>query len=172
VIGEWRPLDDPRPSALIDNKKWIGPTWAHVDSDLILRFTPAKTKATSAAEITLDLCRYPMVMEELASINDDARKGPLVVNPKTGVPYRQWYYRDLWRTIATVAGIERTVWNRDLRAGGITEARAAGAPMDDVAMTAGHNDKRTTARVYDRDRLEAARRVATAVSNMGEKNEP
>ena len=66
------------------------------------------------------------------------------------------FIRDLWRTIATVAGIERTVWNRDLRAGGITEARAAGAPMDDVAMTAGHNDKRTTARVYDRDRLEAA----------------
>jgi hypothetical protein len=173
VIGEWLPLDDPRPSALIDsNKKWIGPTWVHVDRNLILRFTPTKTEDTSAAKITLDLHSYPMVMEELASISDDARKGPLIVNPKTGLPYRQWYYRDLWRTIATAAGIERTVWNRDLRAGGITEAREAGAPTDDVAKTAGHNDKRTTARVYDRDRLEAARRVATARTKHRAKNEP
>ena len=66
VIGEWLPLDDPRPSALIDsNKKWIGPTWAHVDSNMILRFTPTKTEDTSAAKITLDLRSYPMVMEEL-----------------------------------------------------------------------------------------------------------
>jgi hypothetical protein len=50
VIGEWLPLDDPRPSALID------------DSNLILRFTPTKTEATSAAKITLDLRSYPMVM--------------------------------------------------------------------------------------------------------------
>jgi integrase len=110
--------------------------------------------------------------EELASINDDARKGPLIVNRRTGLPYRQWYYRDLWHTVATAAGIERTVWNRDLRAGGITEAREAGAPTDDVAKTAGHSDKRTTARVYDRDRLEAARRVATARTKHRAKNEP
>jgi integrase len=108
----------------------------------------------------------------LESINDDARKGPLIVNPKTGLPYRQWYYRDLWRTVATAAGIERTVWNRDLRAGGITEAREAGAPTDDVAKTAGHSDKRTTSRVYDRDRLEAARRVAMARTKHRAKNEP
>jgi len=49
-----------------------------------------------------------------------------------------------------------------MRAGGITEARQAGAPTDDVAKLAGHANKRTTARVYDRDSLEAARRVARA----------
>ena len=38
VIGQWVPLSDPRPSAIIDKgKKWIGPTWAHIDADLILR---------------------------------------------------------------------------------------------------------------------------------------
>jgi integrase len=68
----------------------------------------------------------------------------------------------LWRRCATQAGISSSVWNRDLRAGGITEARQAGAPTDDVAKTAGHASKRTTARVYDRDTLEAARRVAKA----------
>jgi integrase len=44
----------------------------------------------------------------------------------------------------------------------VTEGREADAQMDDLAKQAGHANKRTTARVYDRDRLEAARRVATA----------
>jgi hypothetical protein len=35
-------------------------------------------------------------------------------------------------------------------------------PTDDVAKLAAQANKRTTARVYDRDRLEAARRVAQA----------
>jgi len=35
-------------------------------------------------------------------------------------------------------------------------------PTDDLAKQAGHSNKRTTARVYDRERLEAARRVAKA----------
>ena len=66
----------------------------------------------------------------------------------------------------------RTVWNRDLRAGGITEAREAGAPTDDIAKLAGHADKRTTARIYDRDSLEAARRVASARTAQRAKNKP
>jgi ABC-type uncharacterized transport system substrate-binding protein len=44
----------------------------------------------------------------------------------------------------------------------VGEPRQAAAPTDDVAKVAGHANKRTTARVYDRDRLEAARRVAYA----------
>ena len=48
--------------------------------------------------------------------------------------------------------------------GGCRHRGAAGRlrRIDDLAKTAGHSNKRTTARVYDRDRLEAARRVATA----------
>jgi integrase len=49
-----------------------------------------------------------------------------------------------------------------MRAAAVTEARQAVAPTDDVAKVAGHANKRTTSRVYDRDRLEAARRVAQA----------
>jgi integrase len=44
----------------------------------------------------------------------------------------------------------------------LTEARQAAAPTDDVAKVAGHANKRTTAKVYDRDRLEAQRRVMKA----------
>lgn len=173
VIGEWLPLSDPRPSAVIDGKhKWIGPTWAQIDENMILRLTPTKTEDSSALKITIPLHAYQMVVSELAGVPDAARSGPLIVNPVTGLPYRQWYFRDLWRKVANAAGIDRLVWNRDLRAGGITEAREAGAPTDDVAKTAGHSDKRTTARVYDRDRLEAARRVAAARTAYRAKYEP
>lgn len=163
VVGEWIPLDDPRPSALLDGRtKWIGPTWSQIDENLVLRITPGKTEGSSQARVVLDLRAYAMVIEELASIAPETRKGPLIVNPRTGLPYRPWYFREVWRRSAAAAGVSPTIWNRDLRAGGITEARQAGAPTDDVAKTAGHSSKRTTARVYDRDTLEAARRVAKA----------
>jgi len=172
VIGEWIPLDDPRPSALIDGRrKWIGPTWSQIDENLILRITPGKTEGSSQARVLFDLRSYSMVVEELAGIAPEARRGPLIVNPRTGLPYRQEYFRDLWRRCATQAGISRAIWNRDLRAGGITEARQAAAPTDDVARTAGHSSKRTTSRVYDRDTLEAARRVAKARATYRGRNE-
>jgi integrase len=123
---------------------------------------PGKTEGSSHARVILDLRSYAMVIEELASVAPEDRNGPLIVNPRTGLPYRQWYFREVWKRSAAEAGVPATVWNRDLRAGGITEARQAGAPTDGVAKTAGHSSKRTTARVYDRDTLEAARRVAKA----------
>jgi hypothetical protein len=163
VIGQWIPISDPRPSAIIDGgKKWIGPMWSQIDDDLLLRLTPSKTEESSQARVVFDLKAYPMVVEELASMPDTGRSGPLIVNPRTGLPYRHEYFRVLWHKCAAVAGISPSIWNRDLRAGGITEARQAGAPTDDVAKTAGHASKRTTAKVYDRDTLEAARRVAKA----------
>jgi len=115
----------------------------------------------------LDLKMCPMVMEELAKVPVEARRGPIIVNPRTGLPYRNWYFGEVWRKVRKATGIAKSVWNRDARAGGVTEARQAAAPtpdnlLDDVAKQAGHSNKRTTARVYDRDRLEAARRVAQA----------
>jgi hypothetical protein len=32
----------------LEGQKWIGPTWAHVDENLILRFTPTKTESWQA----------------------------------------------------------------------------------------------------------------------------
>jgi hypothetical protein len=59
-----------------------------------------------------------------------------------------------------------------MRAAGVTEGREAGSPTDDLAKLAGHANKRTIARVYDRDRLEASRRVAQARATHRGKNEP
>jgi hypothetical protein len=173
VIGEWVPLDDKRASAVLDGKqKWIGPTWSMIDHALVLRATPTKTEQTSAASIEVDLSECPMVVEELSKIPVESRLGPLIVNPNTGLPYRQWYFRDLWRKCARLSGIPDTVWNRDLRAGGNTEGQRAGAPLDDRKKLMGHTAvSRVTAEVYDRDKLEAARRVSRARVAHRSKNE-
>jgi integrase len=163
VVGKWVPLSDKRPSLVIDGMwKWIGPVWAQIDENLILRYTPEKTKFTSGAQVVLDLNKLPMVVEELTKVPLQARRGPLIVSPRTGLPYHEDTYRSVWRKVRKLAGIRKEIWNRDLRAAAVTEARQAAAPTDDVAKVAGHSNKRTTAKVYDRDRLEAARRVASA----------
>jgi integrase len=103
-----------------------------------------------------------MIMEELAKVSEDKRKGPLIVNPMTGRPYRPTVFQELWREIRKAKGVSPSIWNRDLRAGGITESREAEASTDDLAKLAGHADKRTTAKIYDRAALEAARRIGAA----------
>lgn len=164
VIGQWFPISDPQPSAVLDKgSKWIGPTWAHVDPHLVLRFTPTKTEGTTAASVVIDLAACPMVVEELARIPIEDRRGPLIFNPVTGMPYRQDKYGEVWRAAADAAGIAKEVWNRDLRKSGSTEARAAGAPLDDVRKLMGHAEgSPVTAEVYDLAELEAHRRIAAA----------
>lgn len=50
VIGEWIPMDDPRPSLIHDNgMKWIGPMWANIDENMIFRYEPTKTARTRPA---------------------------------------------------------------------------------------------------------------------------
>jgi hypothetical protein len=94
VVGKWVPLADKRPSSVIDgNSKWVGPMWSQIDENMILRYTPAKTQFTSGATIALDLNMMPMVVEELAKVPAESRRGPLIVNPCTGLPLSQLVFR-------------------------------------------------------------------------------
>ena len=99
MIGQWFPLDDRQPSAVIYKvgKKWIGPTWAHVDANLILRFKPTKTENTTAPEIVIDLQACPMVMEELQNVPPETRSGPLIVDREKRRPYSQDHFDEVWR---------------------------------------------------------------------------
>ena len=92
----------------------------------------------------------------------EARKGPLIVNETTGLPYLATTYTALWRKVRTAAGLPSTLWNRDIRAGAITEGGEAGASSDDRGKLAGHVDGKMARSVYDRDTLEGANRVAEA----------
>jgi hypothetical protein len=161
VIGQWVPLSDPRPSAIIDHgEKWIGPTWAHIDEHLILRLVHAKTEESSEATGTYDLSACPMVVAELADVPAYKRSGPLIVNERTGLPYVYERFKAAWKADFRWAGLPTKMWNRDLRAGGITEGGIAEASIEDRRKVAGHTTNRMTATIYDRDMLEAHRRVA------------
>lgn len=169
VTGQWIPLSDPRPSlVLFGKKKWIGPQWAQIE-DLRLKIKPTKTQDTTGVEVSFDLASCPMVIEELALLGEAPRSGPLIVNHRTGRPYTHPVFRQGWRADATRAGLPVTLQDRDLRAGGITEGGRAGAAKDDRRKLAAHAQERTT-EIYDRDQLEAHRRVMQARKSFREKN--
>ena len=164
VIGKWVPLADKRPSLIIDGgKKWVGPMWSQIDENLILRYAPSKTQFTSGAEVVLDLKALPMVMEELPKVPEEAPAWAADRQSAHRLAVSHEYFRVLWRSAAReVAGIPATVWNCDTRAAGVTEGRQAGVRPTIWPSRRATANKRTTARVYDRDRLEAARRVSAA----------
>jgi len=162
VVGQWLPMDEPYLSTITARgRKWIGPAWSDIDSELILRHRPTKTADTTEVVVSFDLKECPMVMQELALIPPEARTGPLILNGD--LPYWSFQTRIIWRAVAKKAGMTG-IWNRDIRAGGITQARRSGANLDDVSKAAGHSGKTITARVYDRDTLEHHRRVRRAIA--------
>lgn len=160
LIGQWLPMSDPKPSLVHSRgKKWVGPMWSWIDEKLILNLTPTKTEDTTAVEVWFDLSVCPMVMEELALISP-RQSGPLIVNERTGLPYREATFSEYWRPDFKAAGLPKKFWNRDLRAGGISEGDKAGASRDDRRTVAGHANESTT-EGYERGTvsLEAHRRT-------------
>ena len=160
VIGMWRPLGlDEEPGGRLTRNRRVwedGLRWDHLDRAMVLRFVT--TKRDFAVEIDLSL--YPLARAEIERVPIEWRIGPMIVDERSGLPYADKAYAKLWRAVATAAGLPKTVWNRDSRSGGITEGRNAGADFADLAKQAAHSDPGFTARVYSRDPLEAARRVA------------
>jgi len=168
VIGQWWPMDAPLISDVVmaphtsmrEAKKWFGIRWEDIDADLVLRYMPSKTSAKTGVSVTFPLSRAPMVVEELA--HWPVRSGPVVVCEGTGMPYSSNYFSEFWRRDREAVGLPSTVWARDLRASGITEAMSGAGRIEDAAKVAGHSSTKTTAAVYDRANLEAAERFADA----------
>jgi len=158
-FGQWMPISYKKPSAvLFKGRKWIGPMWSAIDSNLIMTITPTKTEDTTEVEISFDLSTCPMVLEELAHIPIEERKGPIIISERSGLPYLYHTFRLGWRKDFKAAGLPTKMWCRDIRAGGITEGGKAGGTMDDLRRTAGHAKPKMTER-YDRDQIEAQRRT-------------
>lgn len=86
LIGVWLPMSAPQPSLIHNSKnKWIGLMWSAIDDNGILRLKP--TEDTTEVEGVFDLSVCPMVQEDLARIPLEQRKGPLIINHETGLPY-------------------------------------------------------------------------------------
>jgi hypothetical protein len=145
VIGEWEPLGDTDRSLgiVLKGNRWVnGLTWADIPPTMILSKATTKTGAIVVAD--LKLC--PLVMQVLAMVPTDKRVGPMIIDEKSGRPYAEDAYAREWRVVARAAGIPDAVKNMDARAGAISEADDALAPLDEIRSTAGHSQASTTIR--------------------------
>lgn len=167
VIGEWVPNSEPGVTDIFRGSKlkWLrGIRWEEIDANMILRHTTSKRNKP----IALDLKNAPMVCEELnllypGSIRYEEvkkgnktvvqvvadrslmpAKGPIIVAERTKLPWNTMGFRIVWRELADACGIPKTIRNMDSRAGAITEASDAGAPMEHIRHAATHSDLSTT----------------------------
>lgn len=156
VIGEYLPKGAPADSDIVwSGRRWVnGLLWSHIGADGVLRKKTSKT----GAEALFELARYPLIVQEVARWRGP-KEGPMIIDERSGLPYRNERFSKRWREIATAAGVPRDVFNMDSRAGGVTEATDAGASLEMVRHHATHRDARTTAR-YSRQTLAKTQAVA------------
>jgi integrase len=136
--------------------------WRHISDGLILQYIPTKTVKKSGAKVIINLASCPMVMEELKPYlaNGKPLSGPVIKCDIDDRRYSPKEFANHFKRHRAKANIDPTVWARDLRASGITEARLYDASITDLGQMAGHSTSVTTATVYDRAKLAAAERVA------------
>jgi hypothetical protein len=145
VIGEWEPLGETDKSLgiVLNGGRWVnGLTWTDIPPSMVIAKDTTKTGATVVAD--LKLC--PLVMKVLSLVSPDKCVGPLIIDEKSGRPYAEDGYAREWRIVARAAGIPDHIKNMDARAGAISEADEALAPLDEIRSTAGHSQASTTIR--------------------------
>lgn len=154
MIGEWLPISEPGLSLVVSgNEKWVkGIDWKEIDQNWMLSHVTSKRKKLVHVDLRID----PMVFEELGSSNRDdfPAFGPVIVNERTGLPWIASDFRKAWRKAADAAGVPKAVRNMDSRAGAITEALAAGVPIENVRKSATHSNQSMTSK-YSRGDAEA-----------------
>lgn len=168
VIGQWEPATPDQVGIVDRGSIWSGGcSWSHIDRQGLL--TKQTTKRGQVAEH--DTTAYPYLVAMLDRVPVSKRIGPMVIDEGSGLPYRYRHYARVWRKIATAAGIPLSVWNRDSRAGGVTEGSDAGADIEHLRHHATHANIQTTGR-YNRSTVEKTRTVAKLrVAHRGGKND-
>jgi hypothetical protein len=189
VIGEWVPEAEPGESSVRrihkhkGPQKWLhGICWEEIDAELVLRHTTSK----KGKPIEVDLKNAPLVVAELQRIDpgsirfDEAgaahvdrtrlpASGPIIRWEVTGRPYDAPAFRREWRMVADKVGVPKSIKNMDSRAGAITEATTAGAPIEHVKHAATHSDisqtqhyaRGTTEKIASVQKARNAHRAAT-----------
>lgn len=162
VIGVWRPRPralEIEPGMVVTRQKYWsdGLTWERIATG---RIVGAALKGGGREHYDFDLALLPLTSRVLALFSHNERTGPLIAR-EPGVPMQDDHYRKTWRRIATAAGVPKAIWNRDSRAGGLTEATQAGVPLEDLRHLAGHSNAATTAG-YARGRAEKIERALKA----------
>ena len=106
-----------------------------------------------------DIGEYPLFQLALSAVPEDDRTGPLVTDTD-GDPVRYRVFYGMYQDVREAAGVPDNVWSSRARHGGGTEAREAGAPIDDIADHLQKSDVEGTRRDYIVGNVETTRRVA------------
>lgn len=158
VIGRWENIEGENFGGIVDRgRQWRdGLLWSHLNEHGILTKTTSKVDDVVAEHDTM---AYPFLRSIIDMIPVGQRIGPMIKSETTGLPYKYRKFAQYWRQIATEAGVPENVWNRDSRAGGVTEGSDAGADIEHLRHHANHKNAATTQR-YNRKTIEKTRTVA------------
>lgn len=151
VIGEYAP----KPEG--GEFRWSGLMAKDISKDMILSLTTGKT----GAEVKRDLKEYALVALALEAYRIPDI-GPVVIDEDHGKPYWENRYATKFRKVANAAGVPKSVWSMDSRAGAVTETIEATGDRKAGQVLATHTTEKMTKR-YDRGGgLEASRKIAEA----------
>jgi hypothetical protein len=164
VIGSWEAVKRFAPrDTIVAGKKW----WRHG-----LRFEdigPVLKLATSKndTDVIFEPGEYPLFQRAFEAIPEAERSGPLCVT-NDNLPFFSRYYADLFRQLATEAGVPEGIWNARARHGGLTEGYEAiiekhgegSAALNDLRFHGQHNDIETTFGHYIRPGAAPTTRIA------------
>lgn len=171
VVGRWEKVEKAKAGGIVHRgKRWRdGLLWSNIDENGILIKVTSKVEDIVAEHDTM---AYPFLRTMIDKVPPEKRVGPMIVSEMTGLPYRQKYFARVWRKIATEAGVPKHIWNRDSRAGGVTEGSDAGADLEHLRHHANHKNSQTTQR-YNRKTLEKTKQVAELrIAHRDQKNIP
>jgi hypothetical protein len=168
VIGSWEPLKGPLTvprGVIIAGRKWWRPGLRFEDIGTVLSLPTSKTDT----DVEFEPGEYPLFQTALAAVQMIERTGPLVIT-NDDLPFKKRYYADLFRQLATEAGVPEEIWNARARHGGLTEGYEAivkkhgdgSAALDDLRFHGQHGDIQTTFGHYIRPGAKATTRVARA----------
>ncbi len=158
VIGQWEPCApfDQSPYRLGVTRWANGLVWQAIGADLVLSMRTTKT----GAPVTHDLAAMPLALAEIERVPKEKRIGAMIVSEATGQPYGPGIFAKTWRRVANAAGVPKDVWNRDSRAGAISEGDDAGVTVARLQRLAGHTTPKMTARYMRGADVEGSREVA------------
>ena len=158
VVGLWAPHAEAGEGPFRTGKlTWAsGLRWEDIDDDLVLTLETTKTGAT----VTHALGEMPLVKAEIDRIPRDRRFGPVIINETTSAPYLPLVFSRNWRKVADAAGVPKEIWNRDSRAGAISEGDEAGADLNQLQRMAGHTASKMTQRYVRGKSVETSKAVS------------
>lgn len=123
------------------NKQWRpGWNWSDISDDWMITYYQTKNDRT---ERTFDLKIVPALLAILQATPKDQRIGAVFKDEKTGDPWRERHYADVFREIADAAKWPAELKSMDLRAGAATEADAIEVSDRQLQDAGGWKDSRT-----------------------------